>query len=186
MNHKFLKFINIAFLGIFAITIFEIVTFKPAESQSKYFRVKSHPKYDKEFSGKTFVIDGDSIRVGGKEVRLVGIDAPEYSQTCFDDKNRKYFCGKISKNFLIKLAGGKNVKCQYSQKDKYNRFLGKCFIGDISINESLVENGMAVIYSFTETNEKMEKLEKTAKNKKLGIWRGSFELPKDYRRRNFK
>ena len=29
------------------------------------------------------VVDGDSLFLGNKEVRLSGIDAPEYKQTCF-------------------------------------------------------------------------------------------------------
>lgn len=122
------------------------------------------------------------MKVGGKEVRLVGIDAPEYSQTCFNEKNSEYECGKKSRDFLIKLAGGKEVKCFYAEKDKYDRYLGKCFVGEVSINEEILKNGMAVIYNFAETEEKMTKLEAQAKEKKLGIWQGTFQLPKDYRK----
>ena len=126
------------------------------------------------------------MKVGGKEVRLFGLDAPEYSQTCFDAQKEEYACGQISRDFLINFAGGKEVNCLYAERDKYHRFLSKCFVGDASINESLVENGMAVIYNFTESSEKMDELEKQAKASKIGIWRGSFELPKDYRKHNMR
>lgn len=179
MKEKFLNIFTISFLGIFCATIFTTAT---AQSQSQNFRVKSHQKFDQKFSGKTFVLDGDSLRVGNKEVRLFGIDAPEYKQTCFNEKKKEYFCGQVSRDFLIGLAGGKEVECFYAIKDKYDRFLSKCFIGELSINEEIVKNGMAVIYNFTESDEKMDALEAQAKKQKLGIWRGAFQLPKEYRK----
>ena len=35
------------------------------------------------------VIDGDSIVLNGTEIRLEGIDAPEYKQICHDKNNQK-------------------------------------------------------------------------------------------------
>jgi len=35
------------------------------------------------------VIDGDSLRTGSEEIRLVGIDAPELRQTCRDGQGRE-------------------------------------------------------------------------------------------------
>ena len=34
------------------------------------------------FSGKARAVDGDSLELGGYRVRLIGIDAPEFGQTC--------------------------------------------------------------------------------------------------------
>lgn len=177
----FKKISGVIFLGVFFSFLFDVAT-SPAISQNRQFHVKSHLQFDKSFSGKTFVLDGDSIKVGVNEVRLVEIDAPEYSQKCFDEKKQEYACGQISRDFLIKLAGGKEVKCFYAQKDKYDRFLGKCWVGEISINQEILKNGMAVIYNFAEVDEKMVGFESDAKTKKIGIWRGAFQLPKDYRK----
>ena len=41
---------------------------------------------------------------------------------------------------------------------------------------------MAVIYNFTESSEEMNALEAQAQEKKSGIWKGAFQLPKDYRK----
>lgn len=179
MKEKFLNIFTISFLGIFCAAIFTTAT---AQSQNQNLRIKSNYQFDKKFSGKTFVIDGDSINVGGKEVRLFGIDAPEYKQTCFNEKKKEYDCGQASRDFLINLANGKEVECLYAIKDKYDRFLSKCYVGKVSINEEIVKNGMAVIYDFKESDEKMNALEVEAKVKKLGIWRGAFQLPKEYRK----
>lgn len=184
MKQVFLNIFTAIFFGIFVFTTFDVATSKPANSQDYGFRVKSHSQFNKDFSGNAFVLDGDSLKVGGKEVRLFGLDAPEYSQTCFDKKKEEYPCGQVSRDFLIGLAGGKKVNCIYAEKDKYNRFLSKCFVGKTSINEEIVKNGMAVIYNFTESDEKMDALEAEAKAKKIGIWRGTFQAPKDYRKAN--
>ena len=183
------KLLNILSLSIFSCCLFffyEVATSQKTQAQSGAFRVKSHLVFDKNFSGKGFALDGDSIKVGKKEVRLFGLDAPEYKQKCLDQNNQEYACGIISHEFLTKLATGKKVECVYAEKDKYDRFLGKCFVGGISINEEIVKNGMAVIYNFTESSEKMDDLEKQAKANKIGIWQGSFELPKDYRKHNMR
>ena len=186
MKQTLLNTLTIAFLATFCTTLFQVATAQTASSQSNYFRVKSHLQFDKKFSGKVFVLDGDSIKVGKKEVRLFGLDAPEYKQNCFDAQNEEYPCGQASRDFLSNLANGKEANCLYAEKDKYDRFLGKCFVGGVSINEEIVKNGMAVIYNFTESSEKMDDLEKQAKASKIGIWRGSFELPKDYRKHNMR
>lgn len=174
------NFVTIVFCTIFCVTLGLSATY--AKAQQIPSHVKSHPQFNKTFSGNAFALDGDSLRVGDKEVRLFGLDAPEYSQTCFDGKKREYACGQVSRDFTVSLVGGKNVKCIYAQKDKYDRYLSKCWVDDISINEELVKNGMAIIYSFGEIDEKMESLENEAKANKVGLWRGAFQLPKDYRK----
>jgi endonuclease YncB( thermonuclease family) len=184
MIEKILNFFCVIVFLCCCCFFYEVATPQITYAQSGSFRVKSHLVFDKNFSGKGFALDGDSIRVGKKEVRLFGLDAPEYKQQCLDGNNKEYSCGIASHDFLTKLATGKKVECFYAEKDKYDRFLGKCFVGDVSINEEIVKNGMAVIYNFTESSEKMDNLEKEAKNNKIGIWQGAFELPKDYRKHN--
>jgi endonuclease YncB( thermonuclease family) len=49
----------------------------PQFSRSK--RLSQSPK---EGGWHAHVIDGDSIQLAGTEVRLLGIDAPEWTQTC--------------------------------------------------------------------------------------------------------
>jgi len=179
MKEKFLNLFTLIFLGIFLFFVFDVIAKDVPKPARKLAKVA---EFNKKFSGNTFAIDGDSLKVGGKEVRLAGIDAPEYSQTCFNAKNKEYACGQASREFLIKLAGEKEVVCFYAQMDKYNRFLSKCSVGKVSINEEIIKNGMAVIYSFTAPDLKMEAFEAQAKKKKLGIWQGKFQLPKDYRK----
>lgn len=172
-------------LTIFISVFFILFSIFVAQSDEKINKKQTHIKtFLKEFSGKTKVIDGDSIIVGKKEVRLFGIDAPEYKQTCLNKENTVYNCGKMSFYYLKNLVDKKQVRCSYNKKDIYNRYLAKCYFGEISINENLLENGMAVIYNYHNSSQKLIDLEKKSKINKTGVWQGAFELPRHYRKRN--
>ncbi len=178
MKKKLLNIFATVFLGVFLVVLFD--TSKPTSPtlESNVPPLKTEQKYQ----GQARIIDGDSIEVADNNTRLLGIDAPEMKQTCFNQQKNEYLCGEISKNFLINLIGKKEVTCYYVGKDMYNRFLSECFIDNVSINEEIIKNGMAVIYSFTSVSKKMEDLERQAQENKLGIWRGAFQSPKDYRK----
>ena len=179
-SKHFNKFSTAIFFLTFIAWIFSI-------GQQSAISMASQPsdlnlKLDKEFSGIAKVTDGDSIKVDEKKIRLMGIDAPEYSQTCFDGTGEEYACGKMSKEFLMNFANGKEVKCFYAKFDKYNRYLSQCFVGELMVNKEILRNGMAVTYTFGPADEEFSKLEAEAQEKKLGIWQGAFQLPKDYRK----
>ena len=140
------------------------------------------------YSYQVKVIDGDSIEIKKEKIRLFGIDAPEMKQICHDKNNKPYACGHLSKTYLekyIKNRSGKKIYCYYSERDKYNRIIGECFIGTISkinINKMMVGNGRAVAY--LKYSEKYLDAQNIAKNKKYGIWKGTFDLPEEWRKKN--
>jgi len=87
----------------------------------------------------TRVIDGDTIEVeiNGEEfrVRYVGVNTPERDEPCYQDAvdaNRE-------------LVGGKTVILvrDTSNTDRFDRLLRYIYVGDIFVNESLVEDGYA-------------------------------------------
>lgn len=41
-------------------------------------------------------VDGDTFVIGGENIRLKGVDAPEYGQSCKDASGKGYACGKAS------------------------------------------------------------------------------------------
>ena len=49
------------------------------------------------------VVDGDSLEINNKKIRLIGIDAPEYYQTCFDEDGLEYDCGFDALEYLQNL-----------------------------------------------------------------------------------
>jgi len=173
-NNLFTTIFCISFsVWLFAITNDDAISMDSSHSSNKL---------DKEFSGIAKVSDGDTIRIDEKKIRLLYLDAPETKQTCFDGEYKEYSCGEVSKAFLINLAAEKEVKCFYEKFDRYGRYLAECFIEQTSINQELVKNGMAVTYFFGHVDSEIARLEGEAKEKKIGIWQGAFELPKDYRK----
>ena len=124
------------------------------------------------------VTDGDSLILNGEKIRLWGIDAPELNQTCAK-AGTTWACGEEAKTALTSLVTDKPVTCQTEDIDRYNRIVAECFIGNQSINARLVKNGWAIAYrrySMAFVDE-----EKTAQQKEVGIWSGTFTQPWEWR-----
>ncbi len=144
---------------------------------------------EKVISGKAKVIDGDTITINKKKIRLFGIDAPEKKQICkkiyinfliFNFK-KNYKCGEQSTYALQKKIKDKKVKCTLEKnKDRYKRNIGTCFVKKQDINKWLVKNGHALAYK--RYSKKYVLDEQYAKENKLGIWEGTFIEPEKWRR----
>ena len=141
-------------------------------------------------SGFAKVVDGDTIKINSKKIRLYGIDAPEKKQKCkktyltisFMSFNKDYMCGEVSTQKLIKKINKQKLNCNILDVDRYKRLIGECFKRNINLNSWMVSNGYAVAYR--KYSKKYVSDEINAKNNKLGIWQGKFEMPWDYRRKN--
>ena len=143
-----------------------------------------------EIIGFPKVVDGDTIYIKSYKIRLEGIDAPEMKQKCkkpylqimFFTFQKDYYCGQVSKKKLVQKIGNKSVKCILLGKDRYKRYLAKCFKGTINLNRWMVRNGYAIAY------RKYSKLyildENYAREEKLGMWKGSFIKPEKWRKLN--
>jgi len=126
-------------------------------------------------AGAAYVIDGDTLIIDGRHIRLQGIDAPEMKQTC-RRQERDYDCGVEARSVLRKLIDERAVRCSGTRNDKYGRLLGDCRAGDLDLNRTMVEDGWAVAYG-SYTSE-----EAGARREGRGIWAGSFERPQDWRK----
>ena len=135
-----------------------------------------------EILGVPFIIDGDSIKIDNKRIRFHGIDAPEKKQ--IGNKNsKKYSCGKKATSALIKKIDGKQVVCKVSNKlDRYKRYLGTCFVGEVNLNKWMVRNGYAVAYK--RYSDDYIRDEEYAKKNKFGLWSGQFIHPEKWRKQN--
>ncbi len=130
------------------------------------------------------VVDGDSIKIGNKRIRLEGIDAPEYNQTCYYYNKKKYNCGKKAKKYLQSLVNQGRVTCIEKDVDIYKRSLSSCYVTNsinnkININEQMVKSGWALVYKnkFSDYSSAQD----YAKKSRLGVWKGKFMKPQLYR-----
>ena len=143
-----------------------------------------------KISGFAKIVDGDTIKINSKKIRLYGIDAPEKKQKCkktyltisFMSFTKDYMCGELSTQKLIKKINKQKLNCNILDVDRYKRLIGECFKRNINLNSWMVSNGYAVAYR--KYSKKYVTDEINAKNNKLGIWQGKFEMPWDYRRKN--
>ena len=122
--------------------------------------------------------DGDSLMVGDKEVRLFGIDAPEWDQSC-QRAGQDWGCGSAAADKLAQLVTGKNVVCSTVGTDQHGRLLGRCMVGATDVNRAMVASGYAV--AFRRYSSDYVSAEDSAKANKRGIWAGTFQMPSDYR-----
>ena len=144
----------------------------------------------KEISGYAKIIDGDTIKINSKKIRLHGIDAPEKKQVCkkpyitivFFSFSKNYLCGQVSTDKLTKKINNQIIKCKIKNVDRYNRLIGECYKKNENLNSWLVSNGYAVAYR--KYSKKYISNEINAKDNKLGIWQGKFEMPWNFRRKN--
>ena len=142
-----------------------------------------------KITGFAKVVDGDTIKINSKKIRLYGIDAPEKKQKCkkiyltisFMSFTKDYMCGEVSTQKLIKKINKQKLNCNILDVDRYKRLIGECFKRNINLNSWMVSNGFAVAYR--KYSKKYVSDEINAKNNKLGIWQGKFEMPWDFRRK---
>lgn len=130
-----------------------------------------------EVRGRARLVDGDSLYVGGAEVRLIGIDAPEGRQEC-QREGRSWPCGREAEATLARLIGGVEIVCAIESRDKHGRMLAVCGAGGRDLNRAMVESGMAVAYGRYRAEET------AAHAARRGLWSGTFERPRDWRDRN--
>jgi endonuclease YncB( thermonuclease family) len=135
-------------------------------------------------TGNARIIDGDTIHIGTRKIRLSGIDAPESKQKCTKKDGRSYGCGNSSRQHLSKLIGGATVRCTGDKKDRYGRTIGTCYVGETDLNAAMVESGWAVAYRKYSRFYVPE--EDSARLNGLGMWQGEFINPWDWRRKNRK
>ncbi len=138
--------------------------------------------------GYVRVIDGDTLEISGKRIRLEGIDAPEAAQKC----PRRWFgtwaCGKQATRWLERFIARRAVRCVNKGVGKYGRMIGICFVGTKEINKAMVQEGYA--WAFVKYSKRYTAEEDFARRNHRGIWTGSernrFAQPAwEYRRKRW-
>ena len=130
----------------------------------------------------TKVIDGDTVRLSnGKLLRYIGMDTPEVrirkrGRFIYDPQpfslEAKEMNRKLVENKFVR------VELDVEKLDTYGRILGYCFVGDTFVNNELIKEGLAVLYTkppdvkytkiFIESQEQARSLHK-------GIW-GNYKV----------
>ncbi len=132
-------------------------------------------------SGPVVVIDGDTFDIGGKRVRLHGVDAPESAQDCETGSGTDWACGSWVTEEVKLRYSGRAADCAEVDTDRYGRIVARCMVEGRDVGEALVADGLALAY--VEFSRDYVDEERDAKLGKRGIWRGEVETPASWRRR---
>lgn len=127
------------------------------------------------FSGMAQASDGDSLRIQGDRIRLLGIDAPELDQTCWDAAGASWPCGRTARTELARLTAAGPADCQPEGTDKYGRTLATCRVAGRDLGDAMVSAGLAL------ATDGYSSQQATAKRQKLGLWQGRFVDPRTWR-----
>ena len=118
------------------------------------------------------VIDGDTFVIStGEHVRLIGMDTPEMKTNrgtpdCFATE---------AKDKLTAMINGTNVELEMdiSKTDRYGRLLRYVYKDGVMINEQLLKDGYASVFTYPPDVKYADQFltaEKSARKSQLGLW----------------
>ncbi|XP_071728705.1 staphylococcal-like nuclease CAN1 [Rutidosis leptorrhynchoides] len=118
-------------------------------------------------------INNEDILARKYRIRLRGIDAPETSMPY----------GKEAKEELAKILDGKCLKILIFGEDRYKRFVGDIYCNGIFVQELMLKKGLAWHYTTYDKRLELDKWEKVARAKRIGLWASSNpEMPWAWRK----
>jgi endonuclease YncB( thermonuclease family) len=134
--------------------------------------------------GRARVVDGDSLELSGRRIRLFGIDAPEGRQTCRDAQDRDTRCGEDARRALANLIGGGPVSCT-PVGESHDRDVAVCTADGRDLSDAMVRMGFAVELR-NHSRGRYSAAEREARDGKRGMWAGTFERPGAWRQHNMR
>ncbi len=131
-----------------------------------------------EIVGRPLVIDGDSLELGGRRIRLYGIDAPELDQTCALP-DRTVACGETARTALLDLLAGGEIVCQPVGEVVQGESVAVCFADGADLGRDMVQGGWALVDRRRSTA--YVAVEDAAREAARGLWLGEFVPPWEWR-----
>ncbi len=147
-----------------------------AAAESAGSEVGGSPRpVDARFGGPGIVIDGDTVTVSERRVRLFGIDAPELAQQCTGASGAAWNCGRAAATALGARIGNQPLECHARDIDRYGRVVAVCRAGSIDLGRWMVAEGWALAYRSYSLDYVPQ--EQSARRRHSNLWQGSFEAP---------
>jgi endonuclease YncB( thermonuclease family) len=110
------------------------------------------------------VMDGETLRVGGRVVRLDGVAAPKHGNGCAAGAD----CAGTAALHLAALVQDRRVACQPAGTDQTSHaVVARCEAGGTDINQALVASGWAEAKGDAPA---LKQAENTARKRHLGLW----------------
>lgn len=153
-----MKKIKASLLSCFILTCFALLYVQQtkAESTNCYvFNVTDGDTFKAIYQGKILIC------------RLAMIDAPELKQSF----------GIVARDSLARLISNKTGTLTVIRQDRYNRALVKLAISNSDVQESMIEKGMAWVYTNYTHDKNLQLLELNAQKLQAGLWACKRRIP---------
>ncbi|WP_146422662.1 thermonuclease family protein [Humitalea rosea] len=131
--------------------------------------------------GEVRVVDGDTLRLRDRTVRLAGLLAPERGTRCTDAAGRGFDCGVAAAEMLSRLLRDRDVACRVRGRDRFGRGLGHCVAAETDLNLGLIGAGFAL--ADTDAPVTLGTAEALARQRGQGLWAPGFTTPESWHRR---
>lgn len=149
---------------------------KKKENKGKAsFKLASYPK----ITGSANIIHAHIFYIGGRYIRLFGIDAPDSDQICSDSRGSTYNCGEQAISWLRSWIDTNPIDCYILKVSPNGYDLATCVWGEYDIGAALVEAGWALANK--NESDIYVPYEVKAQSESSGLWQGTFYSPKDWR-----
>lgn len=145
------------------------------EKKSTGFNLTAYPK----ISGSAQVIHAHILYIGGRYVRLFGVDAPDTDQMCSNATGSSYNCGEEAASWVRNWIDQNPIDCYILKVEPNGQDLATCVWGEYDIGAALVGAGWGLANT-RETNI-YQPYEVKAQSESSGLWQGSFYAPEDWR-----
>lgn len=135
--------------------------------------------------GTAAVVDGDTLEIGERQVRLLGIDAAEGAQELPIASGGTDFLGRGAAMMLRALITENTIRCELSDyRDVRGLPLARCFNGSVDLGAEMIASGMA--WAVPDDPSPYREAAARAKAERKGFWRDTSEAPWLFRARRAK
>lgn len=145
------------------------------EKKPTGFNLAAYPK----ISGSAQVIHAHIFYIGGRYIRLYGVDAPDTDQICSSSTGSAYNCGEEAASWVRGWIDQNSIDCYILKVEPNGQDLATCVWGEYDIGAALVGAGWGLANTH-ETNI-YQPYEVKAQSESSGLWQGSFYTPEDWR-----
>lgn len=128
------------------------------------------------------LVDGDTFDcAGGARIRPIGIDTPERSQ------GEIYALAREALRTYADVGDTVALEWDVTRRDRYGRLLAWVWRDSVLVNEAMVSEGWAILYTVPPNVRYVARLEAaqhTARERRAGLWaRDGFACPPSAARR---
>ncbi|XP_051138410.1 staphylococcal-like nuclease CAN2 [Andrographis paniculata] len=122
---------------------------------------------------RVITLQNEDVLARKYRIRLRGIDAPE----------SKMPYGEEAKEELVKIVQDRCLRVLVFDEDRYHRCVGDVYCNGVFVQEVMLKKGMAWHYKAYDNRPELDKWEKQARARRVGLWASKNpEMPWEWRK----